>query len=127
MFAEFPPALSALFREGCHFDGATTLTLPAELSPGTYEVLHQVLLDDVTRSERAERFLVPSAPTEPKDPTAELIQRLTAEGEQCRADKDCGCMKDKAVAVANIDPRNAWATSMRKFASDCARAKLEIR
>jgi hypothetical protein len=63
----------------------------------------------------------------PPDPSAALIQRLVNEGERCRVERDCGCMKDKAVAVSNIDPQNQWAVGIRKSASECARAKLEIR
>ena len=66
------------------------------------------------------------APIPTRDPSAALVQRLVNEGERCRVEQDCGCMKDKAVAAINIDPQNQWATTMRKAASECARSKVQI-
>ena len=121
------PALRSPVPSNGRYVSTTGLVLPAEVVEGEYQILHQVILDDVTKSERTERFNLPGTMPSAPHPSAALIQRLVNEGERCRAERDCGCMKDKAVAVGSIDAQNQWAASMRKSASECARAKVEIR
>lgn len=115
-----------------NFGGRGVITLPMALEIGQYELKHQVLSGTNVLSERSLRFFSQGAPAQPPpqtqaDPADGLVRRLMAEGERCRGDRDCGCMKDKAVAVSSIEPQNQWAGRMRQLASDCARAKLEIR
>ena len=121
------PAIRSPVPSAGRYVGSITLPLPAQLVGGQYQIVHQVLLNDVTKSERTERFNLSGSTVSAPDPEAVLIQRLVNEGERCRVERDCGCMKDKAVAVGSIDPQNQWAVEMRKSAPECARAKLEIR
>ena len=121
------PAIRSPVPSAGRYVGSITLPLPTQLVGGQYQIVHQVLLNDVTKSERTERFNLSGSTVSAPDPAAALIQRLVNEGERCRVEQDCGCMKDKAVAVGSIDPQNQWAVGMRKSASECARAKLEIR
>jgi uncharacterized protein len=119
-----------------NFGGRGNIPLPMALEAGQYEMKHQVLSGTTVLSERSLRFFGQGAPAQPPpqsgtqqqaDPADALVRRFMAEGERCRIDRDCGCMKDKAVAVSSIEPQNQWAGRMRQLASDCARAKLEIK
>jgi hypothetical protein len=119
-----------------NFGGRGTIPLPMALEVGQYEMKHQVLSGAAVLSERSLRFLSQGAPSQASpqsppqqqaDPAEALVRRLMAEGERCRIDKDCGCMKDKAVAVSSIDSSSQWANRMRQLASECARAKVEIK